>query len=224
MRRASSITLILTLLAATVTAPPRASAEARATLLDFGTGVSLHTPSAVQGTFTEVEYDRVVASTIDLGVIGRPHDRIGIAGEVGYGHAWNGDFTQTFAATFNRDEVVCDVDASSRDYLRVNGALLVDLAGGATRPFLTAGGGIWVFLERSTNTEARCTDGSVTEGHSRVLSSEEDPVLVLGGGVRFRDDRRWGFRIDYRANVVFMDESEVVVSQFRAGVLFTPRQ
>jgi len=191
-------------------------------VIDAGVGVGLFRPGDVTRGLEMIEFERVTSTTLDLGLIARPHDRIGLALELGYGRSWNGGFTQT-APLLDFEDSVCEIDLEARDYLRVNGAIRVDLTGGSTRPFLVAGGGAWVFLEKSALSMRVCSDGSRDEFEVRTRSSSEEPLVILGGGVRFRDGERVGFRCDYRANIIFEDDAESLVNQVRVGVLFAPR-
>ncbi len=202
---------------------PAAHAEPRGLVVDAGTGVGLFRPRDVTTQLAHVESDLVTSTPLDLAVIGRPYDRVGLALEFGYGRSWNGSFTQTTRTAFGFDDISCDIELEARDYLRFNGAVIVDLAGGSTRPFLVAGGGAWVFLEKNARSTRVCSDGTRDEFDVSTISTPEEPLLILGGGVRFRDGARVGFRCDYRANIIFEDDGESVVNQVRVGVLFAPR-
>jgi hypothetical protein len=201
---------------------PRAARGDAALRLDGGIGVGTYGPPAVQSSLQRVEFDRVTSTSLDLGVTSRPHDRIGVGIELGYGHSWTGHETQTRPAGLGAEPLVCETELEARNYLRMNGIGTWDLTGGETRAFLGAGGGLWVFLEKEAEYDTQCSDGTVSAGTVRTLSSDEEPVLIVGGGVRFHDGHRLAFRVDYRANIIFEDRDESLVSQIRAGILFRP--
>ncbi|MFN0151414.1 MAG: hypothetical protein ACKVU1_11990 [bacterium] len=222
--RIPRIALACTLSAASCVAfAPAARAEPRGLVIDAGTGVGSFRPRDVANQLTRVESDRVTSTMLDLGVVARPYDRVGLALEFGYGRSWNGSFTQTSPSTTDFEDVVCKIDLEARDYLRFNGAVIVDLAGGSTRPFVVAGGGAWVFLEKEARSTVVCSDGTGGGLDVNTVSSPEEPLLILGGGVRFRDSARVSVRCDYRANIIFEDDGESVVNQVRVGVLFAPK-
>lgn len=197
-----------------------ASADPRPTLFEAGTALSFHRPTGFEGTIT-TEFDLVTSSTIDLSVVGHPHERVGIAGEFGFGHSWDGGLTTTEPRGFE-EPLVCTAERQDRDYFRINGAVILDITTGTTRPFVVAGGGLWGFLERETRNTYTCSNNEEGVNDVLTLSSAEDPVFLFGGGVRFREGSRFGFRTDYRGYVVFEDNARVLVNQFRAALQFRP--
>ena len=203
-----------------IIAMPNATWGASTLRLDFGIGVGTYDPPTVESSLQSVEFERVTSTSLDLGLTSRPHDRVGVGIELGYGHSWTGHETQTRPGGIGQDPLVCETDLDGRNYIRMNGIATWDITSGETRPFLAGGGGLWLFLEKEAEFDSRCSDGTVSSGTVRTLSSAEDPVLILGGGVRFRDGHRLGFRVDYRANIIFEDRDESLVSQIRAGMLF----
>jgi hypothetical protein len=207
----------------TLAAPPAtARADVHSMRIDAGIGLGLYMPPDVRGLGEALEFDRVTSTSLDLALLARPHDRIELALEAGYGRSWNGGYSQSAPAGVGQPPLVCEHDIDARDYLRVNGALLVHLSGGATRPFLVAGGGIWTFLEKEAHRVTRCSNGTESEGEFTTLSSSEEPLLIVGGGIRLREGHRIGYRLDYRANIVFEDRDESLIHQLRAGLVFAP--
>jgi len=200
-----------------------AHAEPRGLVIDAGLGAGFFRPGDVTRQLEQIEFERVTSTTLDLALVAQPYARLGLALEFGYGRSWDGGFTQTTPRAFGFGDLVCEIDLEARDYVRFDGALIVDLAGGATRPFLVAGGGAWVFLEKDARSTRVCSDGTRDEFEVSTRSSAEEPLLILGGGVRFREGSRVGFRCDYRANIIFEDDGESLVNQLRVGVLIAPR-
>jgi hypothetical protein len=203
-----------------IVAIPRAAYSESTLRLDTGIGVGTYDPPTVESSLQRVEFERVTSTSLDLGLTSRPHDRINVGIELGYGYSWNGQETQTRPGGIGAEDLVCETELDGRNYLRMNGIATWDITSGETRPFLAAGGGLWIFLEKEAEFDTRCSDGTVASGTVRTLSSDEEPVLIVGGGVRFRDGHRLAYRLDYRANIIFEDRDESLVSQIRAGMLF----